>query len=127
MDDPFAQLNLQLGTGQLPQKGAWRQQTMLGVLPAQQRLGTHHIAGFQVNLGLVEQHQLARAQGLRQPRVLLALHLHLFVLQHVKQVVAVAPGLFGQVHGLVGMAQQGVSIAIVSRENRHAHAGRDGG
>ena len=48
-----------LGLGDEPVRG---QQSVLGVLPAHQRLGAHHRAGAQVHLGLEVQHELVALQ-----------------------------------------------------------------
>ena len=43
----------------------------------------------------------------------------------VEEADAVAAGLFGQVHGLVGVADQGIGVCVVGREDAHADARTD--
>ena len=81
--------------------------------PAYQRFGTHHGAHAHVHLGLQVQGELLFVQCVAHALGLLAQHLHRPVLHGIEQVKAVAPRLFGRVHGLVGMAQQGVGIGVV--------------
>lgn len=99
------------------------------MLPADQGLHAQHLAVDEVHLGLVEQHELPLQQRLAQPFQLQAVQLGLAVDFRVEQLVAVLARLFGQVHGLVGVAQQGVGVGVVGGVEAHAHAGRylDGG
>ena len=50
---------------------------------------------------------------------------HQAVLLGVEQMVAVAARLLGQVHGLVGVAQQGVGVGVVERVEGDADARRN--
>jgi hypothetical protein len=51
--------------------------------------------------------------------------LHGRIVGYVKQVIAVLASLFGQVHGLIGMAYERIGIYIVLRVKGDADAGRD--
>jgi PAS domain S-box-containing protein len=124
LNHPFAQRKVKRLPGDQLQKLARCAQAQFGVLPAQQCLGTHHHPGAQIDLGLVVQQQLVLCERLFQPLQLFAVHLHLFVVFRVEQVVAVLALLLGGVHGLVGMTQQGVGVGIVMRVQREANAGR---
>ena len=64
-------------------------------------------------------------QRLAQVVPLGAQQLHGALLGGVELVKTVAPGLLGGIHGLVGMAQQGVGVSVVLREDGVANAGRD--
>jgi len=55
-----------------------------------------------------------------------AMGLRLAIAFRIKQLVTVFPRFFGLIHGLIGMAQQGIGIFIVFRVEGDAYAGRDG-
>ena len=122
--DPLAHVDRQGMVLDRGQKQARGQQAPVGVLPADERLGPHHLVGHHVDLGLVVQHKLVLRQGTLNLVHTLALRLDGRVRLHIEHVVTVFAGLFGQVHGLVGMAQQQIGVGIVLREQGHANAGR---
>ena len=122
-DDPVAHQRLQVTAFEHGHELGGRHQTALGVLPADQRLGPDHRAIQQVDLGLVEQHKLPARIRLAQPLQLLAVGLHLPVVDGVEHHMAVLARFLGQVHGLVGVAQQGVGIGGILRKQRQAQAG----
>ena len=101
---------------------AGRHLAQLGVAPADQRLGAHHVAGLQVDLRLVVQAEALAGQrlahGMVQPHALA----HVGVLVRLVEAEAAAPALLGALHGRLGMAHQHLGIAAVGREQRHAHA-----
>ncbi|MNV32377.1 hypothetical protein D3C71_1237130 [compost metagenome] len=119
---PFAEFNHQLGVVHHRQHMLWAQQTPLGVLPAQQRFHAQHLAGAQVDLGLVVQDQLSVVQCLGHAGLARVLGLHGMVALHVKHVQLVAAKTLGLAHGLVCMPQQCVGVGIVKGEQGHADA-----
>jgi len=122
---PFAERDIQraaFGVGQEVGRG---QQALFRVLPAHQRLGADHPAVAHIDLGLVEQAQLALLQRLRQPPQPFLAETALAVVLGVEDLVAVAAFFLGLVHRLVGVAQQGVRVLLVLRVERDADAGRD--
>ena len=121
---PFVQLGGQGLPLQHRQKVAGCQQPFVGVLPADQRLGPHQLAGVHVHLGLVEQHHFVATQGLVYAVDLLAAALDGVVGGHVEQVITVFARLLGLVHGLVGMAHELLGIGTVLRVQGHTQAGR---
>ena len=88
------------------------------MLPAQQGLEASHRAGAQIDLGLVMQAQFILSYRLAHTLQGLMGGLALQVLAHVKQVIAVAPGLLGHIHGLVGVAQQRIGVRVVDGKYR---------
>ena len=69
--------------------------------------------------------ELAPTQSLAQtPQRRLPRHLSLLV-PGIEQVVAVLARLLGGVHGVIGVPNQRVGVALVSREHRDADAGRN--
>jgi len=124
-DHPLAQRNIQLAVLDIGQERAGCQHAVLGVVPAQQRLGPHHLAITHVHLGLVIEAQLALLQRLPQARQAFLAAATALVVLGIEQAVAVTPLLLYLVHGLIGMAQQGIRIMLVMRIQRHADAGAD--
>lgn len=122
---PLAQPNLQLRARQGREKVARPQQALFRVLPAQQAFGPDHGTVLHIHLGLQVQGKFTPLQRLPQAFALLVLFVLAACQGCVKAMKAVAPGLFGLVHGLVGMAQEGISVGIVFREQRVADAGCD--
>ena len=102
-----------------------RQQSALRMLPAQHGLQAHHGPAAHVHLGLEEQPQLPAVQGLAYLLDGLVGDHHLAIAQYIEQVEAVAAALLGHVHGLIGMAQQGVGILVVGGKQGHADTGED--
>ena len=104
--------------------GRWHQ-PFAGVLPADQGFEAGNLAVGQPHLGLVVQPHFAFGQRLAH---FIDAHEALarrFVFQRVEHVVAVLARQFGQVHGLVGLAQQLLGLHRVGlREQRHADARR---
>ena len=96
-------------------------QAALGVLPAHQRLGAHHLAGLQVDLGLVVEQHLVLGEPLAQlPDHGEADRVVGVVLDRVDLVTAVRA--LGLVHGHVGVLEQRVHVLAVLRVERDAHA-----
>lgn len=108
------------------QPGLRRQQPLLGVLPAHQGFGKAQLLGGQFDHRLHEQAQLLPVDGLAhllQPGALQQLapfQLHVEVV-HPSRTVALSG-----IHGLVGLAQQGVRVGIVGRHQAEADAGAHG-
>ena len=122
---PVAHARRQPGVFDQRQKLHRRHQPLLRVFPAQQRLEAVYAAGAHVHLGLVVQHELLHVQ-----RFLDAADSHhaLFgaaAVFSVEEQVAVAPSLLRPVHGMVGVAHQGVGVAVVDGVDGGAHAGGD--
>ncbi len=94
------------------------------MLPAHERLDAGELAGVDVELGLVVQHELALANRARQLGQQLearrVVAVELLVVHGMRQ-----PGLLGHVHGDIGALQQRVDVAAVRGEARHADAGLD--
>ena len=88
---------------------------MIGMTPAEQGLHRQHAAGSDMHDRLITQGQLIPFQG--EPQVLLQGHalLHLLVHRQGEELVIVAPGVLGPVHGHVGVAQHGVGVPGVVR------------
>nr|WP_056395588.1 hypothetical protein [Massilia sp. Root418] len=100
-----------------------RNKAMLGVVPAQQRLGPHHGFGGAVELRLVVHGQLAAAERAAQVAfqrgAALGLHRH----GRLELGQAVAAGMLGVVQRGVGIAYQFAHAEAIVREQAHAHAG----
>ena len=99
-----------------------------GMLPAHQGFHPHHQATPAIDDGLIEQAQLVvrhRFLDQSQGGAVVALP---FFKNRVELVIAVFPGFLGQIHGVVGMPQQGVGVAVVAGKEGDADAGgnRDG-
>ena len=99
---------------------------MFGVLPADQGLCADHLAGAQIDLGLVVQHQLVLGQGLTDALQAFMVAAHMAILLGIKDMAAVLAQQLGLVHGLIGLAQQLVGVHRIGlRVGGHPHAGRD--
>jgi len=98
-------------------------QATLRMHPAQQRLGLVDAPAAQADDGLVVQHELVVVdRGAQVLHQLLAPEGCL--LHRTDEVVeAVAPGILGAVHRLIGVADQAVGVAAVLRVNGDADAG----
>ena len=123
---PAAQRDAQAGVLDQRQELPRRHQAVLRVVPAQQRLGTEHAARAHVDLGLVVQAELGGVQRLLHATERDEAVLGAPVLLGIEEQVAVAAGLLGAVHRLVGVAQQGLAVGAVVGEHRGADARRDG-
>ena len=123
-DHPLAKNDFEGGSVQQRQKGAWGQQAAFGVLPACQGLRAHHLSGLHDHLGLQKQHELRLRERFAQEQALLMVFALGALLRCVELVKPVATRLFGGIHGLVGVAQQGVGVRVVTGEHRVANAGR---
>ena len=98
---------------------------MLGMLPAQQRLDAEHGAAPHVHLGLEIQAQLVVVQRFLYAADGENTRLGAPAVLGVEEQVAIAAGLLGAVHRVVGMAQQGVGVGLVDRIDRRADARGD--
>ena len=98
---------------------------MLRMLPAQQRLKAVHVPRSHVDLGLVVQQELLLVQGFLDAAYGQRAFFGAAAVLGVEEQVAIATGLLGAVHGVVGVAQQGVGVAAVNGVDRGAHAGGD--
>ena len=120
---PVAHVRRQPGVLDQRQELHRRDQALLRVFPAQQGLETEHATAAHVHLGLVMQHELLQVQRLLHA----ANGHHAFFsappVLGVEEQVTVAAGLLGAVHGVVGVAQQGVGVAAVHRIDGGPHAG----
>ena len=96
------------------------------MLPADQGLDTDHGTIEQIHLGLVVEAELFSLQGLTQHLQLFAVGLGLLVAHRIEEVVAIFASGLGGVHGLIGVAQQGVRIHIVLRIEADPDTGGDG-
>ena len=122
---PIADARRQAGVLDQGQKLQRRDHPLLRVVPAQQGFEAEHAAAAHVHLGLVVEDELLLVQGLLHAT---DGHHALFgaaAVFGVEEQVAVAAGLLGAVHRMVGVAQQGVGIAAVDRVDRGAHARGD--
>ena len=102
-----------------------RQHAAFRMLPADQGFGTKYGAGAHIDLGLVIQNELILLEGLRDTVQAAIVGPGLLVLFRVEDVITVLAGLLGLVHGLIGVAQQGVGIATILWVQGDAEAGRD--
>ena len=124
---PVADINDQVVVFHQGQKFQRAQNAALGVLPAQQGLHAGHTPQPHVDLGLVVQLQFAAQQRLVHACgtvVAVAVGAVFFGVKNAQHVFA---GQLGAVHGLVGMAQQGVGALVIQRKQRHPGAGREAG
>ena len=96
------------------------------MLPAQQRLDSHHLALPHVDLRLVVKDELVGVERLLNAPHCLEMLLGAAVVLGIEEEVAVAPRLLRAVHRMVGMAQQRVGVCLVDRVHRGADAGGDG-
>ena len=67
--------------------------------------------------------KFAGQQGLFQPLQIGQFGAGGFVFHRVKQEIAIAPGLLGDVHGLIGMAKQQFRFDAIARENGNPDTG----
>ena len=95
-------------------------------MPAYQRLHPDHLVGSQLQLGLVIQFEFARVQTLQDAPPGLMQQAHALVVDGIVEVIAVLAGLLGDIHRLVGMAQQGIAVLVVGGIEGHPDTGRDG-
>ena len=100
------------------------EQAALRVAPAQQGFGPFDGAAAQADDGLVMDFELLSRQRYAQVKHGAQAQLGGRLQIGRKIAVAVAPGAFGRVHGLVGVAQQVVDVGRVGRIQRDADAGR---
>jgi hypothetical protein len=106
-------------------KHAWRQQSPLRMLPADESLGPYNLAGAHVHLGLVIEGKLVRRHGLADALQVLMPAADNMVVFGIEDVVAMAACQLGLVHGLVGLAQQRIRIQIeLLWIKGHANTGR---
>jgi hypothetical protein len=94
-------------------KRGGRQQTFFWVLPADQGFQTHHDSLAHIHLRLVMQAEFAGFQpffDLLQDGAVLA---GAAIKTGIEPLIAVAAALFGRVHGLIHMPQQGVGINAI--------------
>ena len=96
------------------------------MFPANQGFCTNHFSRIQVSLGLVVHYELAACQGFTHTLQVQSVRLNLMVVLRIKEVVGVFPSLFGQIHGLIRMAQEGIGIHIVVGVQADPDAGRNG-
>ena len=125
LNDPLTENLLKRTALQVWQEFTGRQQATLGVLPANQCFRADHLTTVDVDLGLVKQQKLVPTERLLHVLKNFQMALHLAVDLGIEQLVAVLASLFRQVHGLVGMAQQGVRINLVVRVQADPDAGCD--
>jgi len=92
--------------------------------PANQGFGTYHGSGAHVDLGLEIQLEFLPLECLLNVLDGFSMRLGLPVFFRIKQVIAVLACLLGLIHGLVSMAQQGIGVAPILREQGDAQAGR---
>ena len=122
---PVADARRQPGVLDQRQELHRRDQAALRMVPAHQRFQAEHHAAAHVHLGLVVQRELRLVQRL----VHAADRHHAFFVApavfRVEELTAVAAGLLGAVHRVVGMAQQRVGVAAVDRVDGRTHAGGD--
>ena len=100
-----------------------RNHTMLRVAPPQECFHAQHTARAHVDLGLKVQNELVAVQGFLHARNGLKLSFGAPVVLRVKEQVAIAPRLFGAVHGMVGVTHQRVGVHMVQRVHGGANAG----
>ena len=110
---PFADFDGEIAVVDDRQELVRRHQAPLRRLPADQRLGADHPAAAHVDLGLVVEDEFAGRQGGAQAGELLAVGRASAVVVGIEENEAIAAGLLGDVHGLVGIAQQAVGIGAV--------------
>jgi hypothetical protein len=103
-----------------------RDHAMLRVAPAQQSLEAQDDAGAHVDLGLVIERELFGLKGRLHAAERLEVCFCAAVVLGVEEQEAIAPGLLGPIHRVVGMAQQGVGVGMVDRVDGRANAGGDG-
>jgi hypothetical protein len=82
------------------------------MLPAQQRLSAENMPGPHVGLGLVKEHEFTVGQRPLQFILAGAQRAGLAVAGLAEELEAMATGLLGGIHRLVGMAEQGVGVGL---------------
>jgi hypothetical protein len=94
------------------------------IVPAQQRLHAHHLAPGQRHQRLVVELELAVLE--RPAQADLELRMPLGARRHVvrEALEIVAAFALGEMHGEIGVAQQGVGVLVVDRVDRQADARR---
>lgn len=125
IDDPVADGDDESALLRQGQEAGRRDGPLLRVLPAQQGLGTDHLAATGSVFGLVVQGELPPLQGVLQLLLQQELLVGVGVHGAVKVVVVVAPPLLGVVHGGVGVEGQLVQAGAVLGIDRNADAGGD--
>lgn len=110
-DGPLPKGKLQLAAFDMRQKMLGCQQTLLWMLPPGQRFHADDLARLHVYLGLDVQHKFMVVQPLQNALALDVVFSLAAIFVGIKSFNAVAPGLLGLVHGLIGMAYQCVRIA----------------
>lgn len=95
------------------------------MLPPDQGFSTDHRTGTQIGLGLIEKAQLTCHDGLFDPPYALAMRADAPVALGVELMASIPPLQLGNIHGLIGMPQQGIRVAVVARRQRVADARRN--
>ncbi len=75
------------------------------MLPQDQRLSPHHLAGVHVDLRLVVQHKLMLLQRQADAAQAFMVDTQTAVLHRIKDVIPVFASHFGLIHGQVGLTQ----------------------
>ena len=125
VDDPVADGDDEPALLRQRQEAGRRDGTMLRVLPAQQGLGSDHLAATGTVFGLVVQGQLPPLQGVLQLLVQQELLVGVGVHGAVEVVVVVAPLLLGVIHGGIGVEGQLVQAGAILGIDGNADAGGD--
>lgn len=115
LQDPGADLDNQPGLFRQRDKGRRRNQPLLRMQPAQQRLDAHQAAAGQLELRLVVEDKLALLQRHAHAGNQLQVLGHAGVHLRIEEAEGIAPVVLGPVHGGVGVFQQGVEIRPVLR------------
>lgn len=124
-DDPLAGADLELGSVHEREKVRREKQSALGVLPADQGLGTDDIAGVEIHLGLVMERQLMVLDRLAKTFQIVDAGEQRLVLRDIEDVDPFTAELLSAIHRPCGMPQPGLRIAVVFGKDRHAQAGED--
>jgi hypothetical protein len=124
-DHPVAEFDRQFAAVDHVQKFAGKEQAAGRMVPANQGFRANHNPQAHIDLGLVVKGKLAFGQGLADLLQFIPVKPGPAVVFRVEQMVAIAPGLFGGIHRLVGVTQQGVGIRAVLRVERDADTGRN--
>jgi hypothetical protein len=126
MQYPLADRDVEIAVLDHRQERDWRQQTAFGMSPTDQGLGADHCAAAHVDLGLIVQLELLLLQRLPNALATFPMAARTPIAFHVVEGVASASSLFGGVHGLVRVAQQGIRILVVAGIEADADAGGRG-
>ena len=125
LHDVFTQVALHAVLLEQGEEVVRREQAFFRMLPAQQRLSAENMPGPHVGLGLVKEHEFTVGQRPLQFILAGAQRAGLAVAGLAEELEAMATGLLGGIHRLVGMAEQGVGVEAVGRVQRDADAGGD--